>query len=414
MLICLLRRTRWAFMPVLGGLACAALGLLAPPVLASRFDPPWQSRVVVDQTTLYSRADRGSPPVGPLVRGQVVVVVNELTGTDGKAWTQVPDGFVQSSDVAEDMTPWIAEVSMPSVSIYARPSAKEPIRRSAKQGDLLRVTGVSPGIEGDTATWWATTEGYVGLHTLREATSDWAKNWALPDGSGATSGWWGAIRSQANVRTAPTTDAPVVGALVPGDRVKVLDELKGAAVNGNSTWYRIDGGRYAGAVVHSSLVSRMPEPKPVVAGRPDDAPPGLGTLVVSRSAATLTYLDADNKPQFATYVSLGRAGVETPQGEYETMGKYRFDTMSSLTVANADHAYHLPNVPFVEYYLDGGYAIHSTYWHDHFGLVESQGCINLTWSDGEYLFGLTQPTVADGDVAKWAINIPASPLLIVP
>jgi hypothetical protein len=395
-------------------LAFVAVGLLTAPALASRFDPPWQSRVVVDRTTLYSQADRASAAVGPLLRGQVVVVVNELTGADGKAWTQVPDGFVASSDIAEDMTPWIAEVSVPSVSIYARPNAKEPIRRSAKQGDLLRVTGVSPGIEGDTATWWATTEGYVGLHTLRGATSDWAKNWALPDGSQATSGWWGAIRSQANVRAAPTTDAPVVGTLVPGDRVKVLEELKGAAVSGNTTWYRIDGGRYTGAAVHSSLLGRMPEPKPVIAARPEDAPPGLGTLVVSRSAATLTYLDADNRPQFATYVSLGRAGVDTPQGEYETMGKYRFDTMSSLTVANADHAYHLPNVPFVEYYLDGGYAIHSTYWHDHFGLVESQGCINLTWGDGAYLFGLTQPTVADGDVAKWAINIPATPLLIVP
>src|SRR5712692_9080176 len=256
------RRTRWPFMSMFGGLGCLTLGVLTPPVLASRFDPPWQSRVVVDQTTLYSQADRGSAPVGPLLRGQLAVVVNELMGADGTAWTQVPDGFVASGDVAEDMTPWIAEVSVPSVSIYARPSVKEPVRRTAKQGDLLRVTGVSPGIEGDTATWWSTTEGYVGLHTLREATSDWAKGWTLPDGSAATSGWWGAIRAQANVRTAPTTDAPVVGALVPGDRVKVLDELKGAAVNGNSTWYRIDGGRYAGAVVHSSLVSRMPEPKP--------------------------------------------------------------------------------------------------------------------------------------------------------
>ncbi|MCA1644610.1 MAG: SH3 domain-containing protein [Chloroflexi bacterium] len=408
------RPTWWRLIPVFGALVWLAAGGLATPAFASRFDPPWQSRVVVERATLYTQADRSSVPVGPLTRGQVVVVVNELTGTDGAAWTQVPDGFLASSDIAEDMTPWIAEVSVPSVAIYARPSAREPIRRTAKQGDLLRVTGVSPGIEGDTATWWSTTEGYVDLNTLREATSDWAQNWTLPDGTDAASGWWGAIRSQANVRAAATTGAPVVGGLVPGDRVKVLGEVTGAAVNGNTTWYGIDGGRYAGAVVHSSLVTRMPEPKQVLADRPADAPAGLGTLVVSRSAATLTLLDADNTPRFTTYVSLGRAGVETPEGEYATMGKYRFDTMSSLTVANADHAYHLPNVPFVQYYLDGGYAIHSTYWHDHFGLVESQGCINLTWSDGEYLFGLTQPTVAVGDVARWAINIPATPLIIVP
>ena len=216
------------------------------------------------------------------------------------------------------------------------------------------------------------------------------------------------------MRAAATTKAPIVGSLVPGDRVKVLAEVKGDAVGTNTTWYRIDGGRYAGAVVHSSLVTRMPDPKPVVPPRPTDAPAGLGTIVVSRSASTLTYLDVDNKPRFSTYVSLGRAGVDTPEGEYATMGKYRFDTMSSNTVSNADHAYYLPNVPFVQYYLDGGYAIHSTYWHDQFGLVESQGCINLTWGDGAYLFGLTQPTVADGDIARWALgDTPATPVLIV-
>jgi lipoprotein-anchoring transpeptidase ErfK/SrfK len=197
--------------------------------------------------------------------------------------------------------------------------------------------------------------------------------------------------------------------------VKVLEEVSGDAVGANSTWYRIDGGRYAGAVIHSSLVAKSAAPKQVLVPRPADAPPGLGTIAVSRSTSSLTYLDPTNTPQFTTYVSLGRAGVDTPEGEYSTMGKYRFDNMSSLTVSNADHAYHLPNVPFVQYYLDGGYAIHSTYWHDHFGLVESQGCINLTWSDAAYLFGLTEPTVASGDVARWAIGAtPATPVVITP
>jgi hypothetical protein len=408
------RRTRGTFAALLAGLAVVSVLVLTPTAQAHRFGPPWQARVVVEQTILYSQPDRNAPQIGPLARGQVVVVVSESTGADGVAWTQVPDGWLASSDVAEDTTPWVAEVSVPSVSIYARPNTREPIRRTAKQGDLLRVTGTSPGIEGDAATWWSTTEGYVGLHTLRTATSDWARGWSLPNGSEAASGWWAGIRSQANVRAAPSIRAPVLGSLVPGDRVKVLEEVSGDAVGTNATWHRIDGGRYAGAFVHSSLVSRMAAPKPVIAQRPTDAPAGLGTIVVSRVAATLTYLDVDNAPQFTTYVSLGRAGVETPEGEYTTMGKYRFDTMSSTSVANADHAYHLPNVPFVQYYLDGGYAIHSTYWHDHFGGLESQGCINLTWSDGAFLFSLTQPTVADGDLARWAVgDLVATPVLIL-
>ena len=52
-----------------------------------------------------------------------------------------------------------------------------------------------------------------------------------------------------------------------GDRVKVLDEVQGDAVGGNATWYHIDGGRYAGALVHSSLVHRLPDPGEVLAPR---------------------------------------------------------------------------------------------------------------------------------------------------
>jgi lipoprotein-anchoring transpeptidase ErfK/SrfK len=381
---------------------------------ADRLGPPWQSRVSVESATLYSQADRNSAPAGSLSLGQIVVVINESTASDGAAWTQTPDGWVVSNQVEEETQPWIAEVRIPSVSIYARPNTKEAIRRTARQGDLLRVTGASPGLGDDTNVWWSTTEGYVLLQSLRESSSDWARGWTLPAADAAPNGWWAAVRSQANVRAAASTRAPVVGTLVPGDRIKVLDEVSGDAVNGNPTWYRIDGGRYAGAMVHSSLVAHVTAPRPVVADRPADAPPGLGTIVVSRSASSLTYLDVDNEARFTTYVSLGRAGVETPEGEYATMGKYRFDTMSSSNVANADHDYFLPNVPFVQYYLDGGYAIHSTYWHDQFGQVESQGCINLTWADGAYLFDLTQPKVADGDNARWVIGeLKATPVLIV-
>ena len=39
---------------------------------------------------------------------------------------------------------------------------------------------------------------------------------------------------------------------------------------------------------------------------------------------------------------------------------------------------------------------------------------NLIWGDGAYLFSLTQPTVAAGDIARWAIGtILATPVLIV-
>ena len=112
--------------------------------------------------------------------------------------------------------------------------------------------------------------------------------------------------------------------------------------------------------------------------------------MVDRPAHTLTLL-RNGQPQFVTYISVGKAGEQTPAGNYTTWGKYPADRMLSAANPDADHGYDLPNVPFVEYYKDGGYAIHGTYWHDQFGTHESQGCINLTWTDAAYLFGQTLP-----------------------
>jgi hypothetical protein len=87
--------------------------------------------------------------------------------------------------------------------------------------------------------------------------------------------------------------------------------------------------------------------------------------------------------------------------------------MNSATVADAQHEYYLPNVPFVQYYRDGGYAIHGTYWHDHFGGVESQGCINVTWTDGAYLFSQTKPQVPADQIGLVVPPEQATPVEVV-
>src|SRR6185312_7981267 len=118
--------------------------------------------------------------------------------------------------------------------------------------------------------------------------------------------------------------------------------------------------------------------------------------------------------QFVTYVALGEAGRQTPDGQYSTFLKFTADDMTSTSVADATDAYDLPNVPDTQYYLAGGYAIHGTYWHDLFGTNQSHGCINVTWTDGAYLFGLTQPDVASGQLeASASADNPATPVVIV-
>ncbi len=377
---------------------------------ADRWGPPWESQVVVDRAVVYSRPDPSSVPVGPLGRGAFVVVLGEEEGTDGTPWEKIPDGYVLKSQVEEFHWPWTAEVTVPSVSVYAKPYVASGVIRTARRGDLLRVTGVSSGLEGDQGTWWATTAGYVPLGTVGWATNAWAGWWQMPDPSEAPAGWWGAIVEQARVRTAPSTDAPIVGVLKSGERVKVLSEEEGSPIDGSSKWYRIDGGRYAGGRIHSSVVRPLPEPRSNTTAPPSAYDPD-SWIVVDRSASSLTFVKS-GKPVFTTYVSLGLAGVQTPAGTYTTFGKFRGDRMSSRQVENPSRPYDLPNVPFTQYYKDGGFAIHGTYWHDGFGLPESQGCINLTWTDSGYLFNLTQPSAPEGWNEIW-MGDGATPVVIV-
>jgi lipoprotein-anchoring transpeptidase ErfK/SrfK len=52
-------------------------------------------------------------------------------------------------------------------------------------------------------------------------------------------------------------------------------------------------------------------------------------------------------------------------------------------------------VPYVQYFHEG-YALHSAYWHDHFGVARSHGCINLAPIDAQRVFGFTDPPVPEG------------------
>jgi len=378
---------------------------------ADRWGPPYQAHVIVDHTVVYSQPDRSSPPVGPLGRDAIVVVLAETRGADGSTWAQIPVGFMPASDVAELYTPWTAQVSVPSVSVYAKPYVASGIMRTAVKGDLLRVMGVSHGLEGDGNVWWATTAGYVPLGTIEWATNDWASWWELPTAAEAPKGWWGVITQQAHVRAAPSTQSPVLGVFEGGEYVKVLAEEQGEPIDGNPLWYRIDGGRYAGGRIPSTVVRRLPDPRPNTTA-PEGGSPNGSWIVVDRSASSLTFVQ-NGKAVFTTYVALGLAGVATPAGTYVTFGKFIGDRMSSNNVQNPTHPYDLPNVPFTQYYKDGGYAVHGTYWHDYFGSRQSQGCINLTWTDAEYLFELTLPVMPPGAVEAWGHAGTATPVVIL-
>ena len=127
------------------------------------------------------------------------------------------------------------------------------------------------------------------------------------------------------------------------------------------------------------------------------------------------------KPVYATVVSTGQDGLEdpkktkaTPRGTYRIKSKHITTTMDSNGRSAAGGAapesgetgsptdddkhagnFELRDVPYVQYFQDG-YALHSAYWHDHFGLARSHGCINMAPIDALRVFRFTDPPVPEG------------------
>jgi lipoprotein-anchoring transpeptidase ErfK/SrfK len=181
------------------------------------------------------------------------------------------------------------------------------------------------------------------------------------------------------------------------------------------------GGRFletkSGSWVRSSDVgvAVVPEEWPQAAQK------GEKWVDISIEDQTLVLWDG-KKPVFATVVSTGQDGMEdpkktksTPRGTFRIKSKHITATMDSngrsaqsggaapesgesgSPTEDDKHAgsFELRDVPYVQYFQDG-YALHSAYWHDHFGLARSHGCINLAPIDALRVFRFTDPPVPEG------------------
>ena len=99
------------------------------------------------------------------------------------------------------------------------------------------------------------------------------------------------------------------------------------------------------------------------------------------------------RPVFATLVSTGRPGFETPTGTYRIYAKHVTVTMDDTEAG--EEAYSIEDVPWVQYFKDS-FALHGAFWHNRFGRVKSHGCVNLSPKDAMRLFKWTGPHVPDG------------------
>ena len=110
---------------------------------------------------------------------------------------------------------------------------------------------------------------------------------------------------------------------------------------------------------------------------------GAKHVVVNLSDQWLYAYEGDLQV-FDAPVSTGRDGMETPTGGYAIYAKLKIQTMDGVT--NGEY-WVVPNVPNVMY-INGGVALHGTYWHNRFGTGArlSHGCVNLPLRAAAWLY----------------------------
>jgi L,D-transpeptidase catalytic domain len=121
---------------------------------------------------------------------------------------------------------------------------------------------------------------------------------------------------------------------------------------------------------------------------------------------------------YATLISPGRGGIPqegkntleiaaTPTGTFPISGKLATVTMQ------APGEYVHSGVPWTQNFQKP-YAIHTAYWHNNWGNLQSGGCINVSPSDGKWLFELSEPPLPKAwHAQRWRPELGAPTLLVV-
>jgi len=122
--------------------------------------------------------------------------------------------------------------------------------------------------------------------------------------------------------------------------------------------------------------SAQPAPRPRSSG-------GTKLIIVNLSDQWLYVYEGQNQVYDAP-ISTGRDGMETPTGTFSIYAKLKVQTMDGVTDGEK---WVVPNVPNVMY-INGGVALHGTYWHNRFGTGArlSHGCVNLPLRAAGWLY----------------------------
>jgi lipoprotein-anchoring transpeptidase ErfK/SrfK len=232
---------------------------------------------------------------------------------------------------------------------------------------------LSPGFRSDVAHVAGDLADSLG--GIGQSSSPWNEAIQTADGS-----YIGVVTGNAvNVRAEPTLEAPAVDSLFEKHLVQIHNTVTGDDVDGETDWYQIGDGQYATAALIEPFEPRTP----------DETYQGHWVDINLTDHYAVAW-DGDT-PVYAAILMTGRAGWDTPEGEFEIIRRVESETMDAATIGIPEDAptyYYLEDVPHVQYFAESGYAIHGNDWSppEAFGDTGSHGCINMQVKDAEFFW----------------------------
>jgi lipoprotein-anchoring transpeptidase ErfK/SrfK len=109
---------------------------------------------------------------------------------------------------------------------------------------------------------------------------------------------------------------------------------------------------------------------------------------INLSRQTMSCYEGNREVHFCR-ISSGRDGADTPVGN----NFYIFWELVSVHMGagTAGAGYDLTGIGWPTFFAAGGIAIHSTFWHNNFGVRTSAGCVNARPADAMFVSRWAHP-----------------------
>jgi len=260
--------------------------------------------------------------------------------------------------------------------------------------DIVReVVGKGPAYSPHNHRWFETPEGYLWapyvfpmeFHVQTPVTT-------IPDGKV----WVEVTVPWVQGRIAPRGDAPNF-LLQPGDRpttlyyASIYPATKTATDDIGRVWYFLDE-------LEAPMYARAEGLRVIPAGEVAPISPNVDDkLIVVYLNKSLQYLSALENGKEVYYAVISSGGHIQETGEWSTpVGEHpiwRKRIGMRMGGGDLESGFDLVGVGWTCLFSGHGEAVHSTHWHNDFGIPKSHGCVNARPEDAKWLFRWTTPVI---------------------